>query len=134
VEPVVKVYISCHHPDPANSLAALLKANGHEIVSTWHAETTPRPASDGATAWQVKADANIDRIRATDALVCIASPEHVSRAKCVPGGKFVEAGAAVMASKLVFTLGGIENGMLYAAQVRHAKDVADLLSLLLVAE
>ncbi len=44
----MKVYISCHHPDPANELAAAIIAAGHAVVSTWHTSTDPRPAADGA--------------------------------------------------------------------------------------
>jgi len=124
----MRFYISCHGPDPANELAAALTAAGHEVVSTWHTETVPRPASDDAAAWQVKADRNFDQIRGCDALVCIASPEHIARTKCVSGGKFAETGAAIVLSKHVFTLGGVENGMLYAAQVRHAQSAADIIA------
>ena len=118
----MKVYISCHHPDPANDLAAKLIAAGHQVVSTWHTDLAPRPAAADATGWQPAADRNLDQIIGADALVVIASPDHVSRAKCVPGGKFVEAGAAIALAKTVVTCGGVENGMLHAAQVRHAAD------------
>jgi hypothetical protein len=133
----MKVYISCHHPDPANELATALAAAGHKIVSKWHDSLDPRPASDDAAAWLKAADRNIMAIESADALVVVASSEHLSREKCVPGGKFFEAGYAHGLRKddgtfavRVFTLGGVENGMLYTSSIRHAKDVAELLTML----
>ena len=124
----MNVYIACHHPDPANNLAAKLTAAGHRVVSTWHTE--PRLASDDVAGWKTGAASNLGQIAGADALVLIASPDHVSRAKCVPGGKFVEAGAAIALAKTVVTCGGVENGMLCAAQVRHAADADGVVSTL----
>ena len=131
---MARVYISCHHPDPANALAAELVADGHTVTSTWHTSTEPRPASDDSLAWTRNADRNLEQIERSDALVVIASPEHISREKCVSGGKFFEAGYAHSVRDedgnevvRVFTLGGVENGMLHTSSITHAADVPELL-------
>lgn len=120
-----KVYISAHHPDPANALADALTAAGHEVVSTWHRDDNPRPAKDDADGWGAKADDNLHRIAAmAETLVLIAGPDRY------PGGKFVEAGYALACGAKVYTLGGIENGMLHYATIGHVADTASLLELL----
>lgn len=124
----MKVYIACHHPDPANELAAALKAAGHEVVSTWHTSAEPRPAADDAAAWGAKTLVNEVEIYTANALVVVASPEHVSRVKCVPGGKFVEAGYARAMGKRLFTVGGVENGALWHPRTVHCKDGAELVA------
>ena len=107
---MAKVYICCHHSDPANQLRDALTYAGHEVVSTWHAGPGPRPADTDSAAWQEKADNNFQQITTADALVVIASLDHIARIKCVPGGKFVEAGYALgYGGVKVFTLGGVEN-------------------------
>lgn len=126
----MRVYIAAHHPDPANDLAAALRAAGHAVVSTWHASTDPRPAADDAAAWGRAALRNQSEIDGAHVLVVVASPEHLSRAKCVPGGKFVEAGYATRAGCRVVTVGGVENGMLYHPHVEHVADAAGLVALL----
>lgn len=123
---MAKVYVSCHHADPANDLAAALLAAGHAVVSTWHTDPAPRPAAGDAGAWRLNAVRNLGEIETADALVLVASAEHIARTKCVPGGKFVEAGYAMGAGVRVFTLGGVENGMLYA-DATNCETVADLL-------
>jgi hypothetical protein len=127
------VYISCHHRDPANALAAQLRAAGIEVVSTWHTGEAARPAPDNAEAWGEKAAANLRRIDNADDLVLVASPEHLAGTHRVPGGKFVEAGFAIAIAFLtgdmrVFTVGGVENGMLWHPVVKHAKNADDLIA------
>ena len=119
-----KIYISCHHPDPANALAAELVAAGHEVLSKWHVDPTPRPAKDDARAWGANAERNFAAIREANVLILIAGPDRY------PGGKFVEAGYALSAGRDVITVGGVENGMLYHQDVGHAADTAELLLLL----
>ena len=127
----MKVYISCHHPDPANELAAILREAGHEVVSTWHTETGPRPDAADKHSWGLKADNNLAQITTADDLVVIASPEHLSRERCVPGGEFFEAGfAQAHPGMRVFTVGGVENGMLYASDVTHVANATELLQML----
>lgn len=121
----MKVYISCHHPDPANELAAALRAAGHDVVSTWHTDAPPKPPLDNATAWAAKAAANLEIIDVdAEALVLIAGPEKYS------GGKFIEAGYAMTVGCDVYTLGRVENGMLHHPKVKHAADVGELLALI----
>lgn len=132
----MRVYISCHHPDPANAVAGHLEAAGHAIVSTWHRSTDPRPAADDAAGWRAAADRNCEEIEAADALVLVASPGHLDGTARVPGGKFVEAGyaAGLMNGRAkrcrIVTLGGVENGMLYGSDFEHAADVPALLAIL----
>lgn len=129
----MKIYLSCHSPAPANDLATTLVAAGHKVVSTWHYEGA-RPAAGDAKTWGKKAVQNLDQILGADALVLIASPGHIDGSARVPGGKFVEAGYAICLAEQgdsqVFTLGGVENGMLHHPEIRHAGDVAELLKML----
>lgn len=124
-ETFMKVYISCHHRDPANELAAALTAAGHSVVSTWHSEDSPRPEIGDVAAWYVKAANNLEAIATrAEAIVLVAGPDRY------PGGKFVEAGYAMGLGLRVFTVGGCENGMLRNEFVMHAHDTTDLLVML----
>ncbi len=125
-----KVYIACHHRDPANALAARLSVAGHTITSSWHCDTAPRPSPDDAATWSANASRNMKEIGNSDVLVLIASTEHIAGTGRVPGGKFVEFGYALARCVRVITLGGVENGMLYHPNAEHAADVADLLAIL----
>jgi hypothetical protein len=133
----VRIYIACHHPDPANQLAAALFAAGHIVTSTWHSGEGTRPEVSDAAAWKVKADNNCWQIEVSDCLVLVASPEHIVGTSRVPGGKFFEAGYAHGLRRddgtykvKVLTVGGIENGMLNTTGVSHAADTAGLLKIL----
>lgn len=130
----MRVYISCHAAEPARELASALIAAGHTIVSTWHESTELRPAIDDGTAWAANAKRNMTEIDTAEALALIASPEHITRTACVPGGKFVEAGYALNhalgSGFLVVTVGGVENGMLYHPAVKHVQTTAELVNLL----
>lgn len=117
-----RVYISCHHPVPANELADALTAAGHYICSTWHREPGPRPAWDDAVAWADKAAHNFLMISSADALVLIAGDEKY------PGGKFIEAGFAFGVGIKVYVLGRVENGMLHRTAIGKAKDTAELIA------
>ena len=72
---MAKVYGSCHHPDPANELAAALRAAGHEVTSAWHTVAEPRPAADDPAGWAPKAAANFAAICRSECLVVVAGPE-----------------------------------------------------------
>ena len=120
----MKVYVSCHHPDPANAVADALEAAGHTVVSDWHRSDDPPPDRDDGEAWAVKAAANFTRILGCEMLVIVAGPERY------PGGKFVEAGFALGLNKDVITVGRVENGMLFHPTVEHADDAEALLKLL----
>lgn len=128
----MKVYISCHHPDPANELAEALIQAGHTIVSTWHTEPGNRPSTP--EAWSAAADRNCQQIETANWLVVVASTEHLAGTARVPGGKFFEAGYAHGLrdergdlSVQVATFGGVENGMLHTTGVYHATQLDDLL-------
>lgn len=121
-----KVYIACHHPDQANELADRLAAK-HTVSSTWHRDTKPRPEKSDAAGWGENAKRNLTEIAKSDVLVLVASPEHIDGTKRVPGGKFVELGYALGRCVRVFTLGGVENGMLYHPSVEHVADADELL-------
>lgn len=127
---MTRVYIACHHPDPANALAAELKAAGHAVVSTWHTSTDPRPAKGDACGWGKCALRNQSEIDGARVLVVVASQAHLDGTDRVPGGKFVEAGYAIRANIRVVTVGGVENGMLHHPHVEHVADAATLVSLL----
>ena len=118
------VYISSHHPDPANELAAALTAAGHDVVSRWHSEAAPRPAADDAAAWQEKAARNLTAVRGAAVLALVAGPDKY------PGGKFVEAGYAIGRGIHVVVVGRVENGMLYHPLVSRVDDAAGLMALL----
>jgi hypothetical protein len=117
----VRVYISCHHPDPANELADILKTAGHTVVSLWHREPSPRPAADAVTEWADKAGHNFNFIRACDVhvTVCDGQPH--------PGGNHRESGFAQGIGKKVAVVGPVENGMQRHAAVKQCADAAELL-------
>jgi hypothetical protein len=127
IETMAKVYISSHDPAPANDLAAVLVAAGHEVTSTWHVGDPPKLDFSDTGTWGLRAATNLGLIRGSQALVVIASPAHLSGEKRVTGGKFVEAGAALATIRAVFTLGGVENGMLHHPLVQHAATTEELL-------
>lgn len=111
----MKIYISCHHPDPANELAAELKAAGHTVVSDWHSSGEVRPGLEDGKSWARKSGHNFNLISTADVVVLIASADHVRGVHRVSGGKFVEAGFAMGSGCPVVAVGGVENGMLHAA-------------------
>jgi hypothetical protein len=118
----VKVYISCHHPDPANELAVALTSAGHTVVSTWHTSAEPRPDHNDVRAWAYKCGENFDQIMQSELLVLVGGPDKY------PGGKFIEAGYAYATGVKVMVLGRRENGMV--ALFGFADDTATLLTLI----
>lgn len=131
----MRVYISCHAGQDARELAAKLTAAGHAVVSSWHESHEPRPDMHDGAAWAKNAERNLKEIDSAEALVLIASDDHVAAIQHVRGGKFVETGYALnhalgSGGPLVVTLGGVENGMLYHPAVRHVVTPAELIDLL----
>lgn len=118
----MRVYISCHHPNPANELAAALTAAGHVVVSTWHTDGETREPVGNAGWWRKRADYNFALIETADVLALVAGPERY------PGGKFVEAGYAMKEGLRVVTVGTVENGMMQYGE--SVPDVAALVRLL----
>lgn len=107
-----------------------MRRAGHRIVSTWHGTEVLRPPAGDAQRWAEKAVGNMHEIRNADALVLIASPKHLDGSERVPGGKFVEAGFALGHGLTLYTVGGVENGMLYHPSILHAADETSLVELL----
>ncbi len=119
----MRVYISSHDRDAAESLAATLTAAGHEVVSTWHRPAEPpKPDLSDWKAWHRKAETNFREIEKSDVLVLIGGTDRY------PGGKYVEAGYALGARKKVYNLGETGNGMMHAAG--YARDPSALLAVL----
>lgn len=130
----MRVYLCCHSRDVAINVATGLRAVGHQIVSSWVSEVDS-PKMDDPESWGKNAARNMKQIDEAEAVVVIASPDHISGTARVPGGKFVEAGYAInhalgSGGPMVVTLGGVENGMLYHPIVKHAKVFADLTNIL----
>jgi nucleoside 2-deoxyribosyltransferase len=101
-----KVYISSFDLWAARHVRDVLRAAGHEVVSTWHEPGSARPESDDG--WRtIIGDRNSREIHAADLLVLVACRNDV------PGGKFVEAGIAIGAGKGVVVLGHRENRLLW---------------------
>jgi len=133
----VNVYISCHHPDPANGLADAVEAAGHNVCSLWHRDPSPRPAPDAVAEWADKAAHNVNMIIACDVHVTINSPTKHKRIVhegvegyfgAVPGGKHRESGIAQGLGKRVAVVGPVENGMQYHQAVRRFDDTAAFLA------
>ncbi len=120
----MNVYISCHDHRIATDFAGMLAGAGHTIVSTWHTETAPRPDPNDGAEWGEKASRNMGQIGGADALVLIAAPDKVT------GGKFVEAGYALCGGVTVYTVGRVENGMLWHPDVKHVANAAELIAAL----
>lgn len=113
----MRVYISSHDADAAESLALALTEAGHEVASIWHREGILGPAD-----WSQRAGENFNRIRQADALILIGGTDRY------PGGKYVEAGYANGQGIQVYNLGEVGNGMMHFAV--RVNDVADLLAAL----
>lgn len=135
----MRVYLSCHDRDLANSVADSLKSSGHDVCSSWHRDPSEKPAPDAASEWADRAANNFAMIRTADVLVLIANPFKPFRHEvngeqqyfgCVPGGKFYEAGFAHGFGKKVIVLGRVENGMLYHPAVKRCGTIEELVELL----
>jgi len=108
-EPMSKVYVSSFDLLAARHVRDVLRANGHEVVSTWHEPGAPRPATD--TEWPQIIANNASQIQSADALVLTSTKADV------PGGKFVEAGIAIGADKRIVVIGHRENRLLWHPSV-----------------
>src|SRR5262249_55092997 len=83
------VYISSHNLEEAEALAEKIRAAGHVVVSTWHAEVyDPQWAMSPAARDGSAVNLALIEHRA-DVLVLQSGPDKY------PGGKFVEAGFAM---------------------------------------
>jgi nucleoside 2-deoxyribosyltransferase len=103
----MKVYISSHSQDEARALARLLEAAGHEVAASWVGGPSTRTSDRSETERAECAARNLREVEEADALVLLASDDKV------PGGKFVEAGAALILGKPVCVVGRRENMLLW---------------------
>lgn len=107
---VNKVYISCHCPVLAEQAAQVIRAAGHQVVSTWHADSkTPKPTTDAE--WRRAASRSFSQIGSADEFVLIAHPTEK-----VTGSKFIELGYAEglgsgVRSPNICIIGRYENGL-----------------------
>ena len=115
----MKIYIAAHASNLAEGVGKQLRAEGLEVVSTWHKQ--PLTPGELLSAEQKKTIANKDlsEVRESDAVLLIAGDDKYS------GGKFIEAGYALGLGKRVFVLGRRENVMVYAD---GCEDAAELLA------
>lgn len=106
----MRIYIACHSRELAESVAARVRADGHETTSTWH--TKPFNPTESHTVAQRHGIAieDLNDIRRADALLLVGGPEKYS------GGKFVEAGIAYGLGKAVYVEGRFENMLTYLFQ------------------
>jgi hypothetical protein len=82
----------------------LLKA-GHTVTSTWHDLEFKRIAETTDEERRAGADRNLDQIFESDALVLITPKDYM------PGGLYVEAGAALGIGLPVFSVGYRPGGL-----------------------
>jgi nucleoside 2-deoxyribosyltransferase len=119
----MKVYVASHCRWAALYVAGVLIQRGHKVTSRWHDEEFPTPDLTDARR-RVIATEEIADVLESDAMVLIASPDKV------PGGKFVEAGAAIGAGKRVIVIGRRENLLLWHPLVEATTDADEAAALL----
>ena len=120
------LYVSAHDVLAARHVAAELTKAGYTLASDWHAQAVPGGRTSSLTDDDKVTEAahNLTRLETADALVLVAAPDMV------PGGKFVEAGAALGAGKRVYVVGRRENLLLWHPLVFAFPDVCDLIAAL----
>lgn len=114
----MKIYVACHDPKLAESVAQELRACGHTITSRWH-DGRPFLKTDEHTLEERQAIAADDLadVAEADALVLVAGPDKYS------GGKFVEAGFAMGRGMPVYVRGRRENMILWHKDVMFYEDL-----------
>lgn len=108
----LKIYVACHDPALAESVANELRRRGHIMTSRWH-DGRPflKTAEHTLQERQHIAETDLADVAAADALVLVAGPDRYS------GGKFVEAGFAMGIGIPVYVYGRRENMLLWAPSV-----------------
>ncbi len=102
----MKIYLASRfrNHEYLNEFAASLCAEGHEVVSTWHAIEAPNPFTKDDPDYQDKSIAaamrDLREIDAADALILITYG-----CEAVPGGLWYEAGYAKGTGKAVHIKG-----------------------------
>ena len=98
--------------------AQRLRDAGHEVVSRWHGGTHPLPGDEEAFTALLKrsfAEEDVADLMSADAVVSFTEdPRSTSR-----GGRHVEFGMAVAASKTVVVVGPRENVFHFLFEVRQ---------------
>lgn len=118
----MKVYVSSHDIGKAREAAAAIDAAGHAVISTWHVGDGPMKRSAEMTHDEMrgKAKANLHQVNVADVVLLVAAPDGEK----VPGGKFVEAGAALGSGKRVVIWGRRENILLNHPRADAYTDLA----------
>lgn len=117
----MKFYIAGHDQRDCRYVAKLLKDAGHTITSTWlYLDFVPTSRYSHAEKREI-AVTDTREILDSDAVVITPSPYRV------PGGKFVEAGIAIGAGKVVFALGSRENMLMWHPSVHLHASVEELI-------
>lgn len=89
----MKVYLSAQwsRRDEIEGYAAVLRADGHEVVSRWHSELMGDDSANSVEDWAKWATADFDDIYKADCYASFTEPQGtLSR-----GGRHVEWGAAL---------------------------------------
>lgn len=128
---MLRIYIAASSRDRALEVKAALVAANHEISSTWHDLDFLRTSRHTVEERLEIAERDINEIGDCNVLVLLAEPPGPDGTKLMcPGGKFVEAGAALALRKLVIVLGNRENMLLWHPRVQQVESLPDLLALL----
>jgi nucleoside 2-deoxyribosyltransferase len=114
----MRIYVACHNPVLAESMAQKLRERGHTITSRWH-DGRPFLTTDQHTLKERQqiAEEDLADVSEADALVLIAGPDKYS------GGKFVEAGFALGIGLPVYVSGRRENMLLWHEAVKPFEDL-----------
>ena len=123
-----KLYVAGYDLNSAKRVAFLLRGAGHTITSKWLDEEFRRTRTYTSDERRQLAQMDIDDVRASDALVLLAAPYRV------PGGKFVEVGAALALGKPVYVLGHRENLLMWHGLVTTYDSVESMLDVWKAAE
>ena len=117
----MKIYVAGHNQDDSRKVANSLKDVGHKITSTWLEEDFKKVDSYNQEDKMSIASKDVHEVVSSDCLVLLASPYRV------PGGKFVEVGAALGNNKKVYVLGHRENMLMWHPLVYQFDSVENLI-------
>lgn len=117
----MKLYVAANDRWAAIHFACILIINHHKVTSNWHNVDFVRTKDLTRADRQEIAERCLNEVHEADALVLIATEGMV------PGGKFVEVGAALGSNKRVYVVGRRENLMMYHPYIIEVKDPTDLL-------
>jgi hypothetical protein len=112
----LKIYIAHHNADDARILAETLIDAGHKVPYKWW----DKPFKSE----EKRAERNIEKVESADVLITESSDE------LVPGGKFVEIGAAIANLTPVILIGHQENLLMNHPGITQVSTVFEALELL----